>query len=100
MDIATGEYDASVVVTSTDAAGNVASTTGTFSVDTENAVTFAASAVEGDGMVNATEASDGVVLTGTTQPGSTVEVKMDGKSYTATVDASGNWSVNVPAVDI
>ncbi|MDQ2094802.1 Ig-like domain-containing protein [Rhodalgimonas zhirmunskyi] len=100
VDIATGEYDASVVVTSTDAAGNVASTSGTFSVDTENAVTFAEDIVEGEGIVNAVEASDGVVLTGTTQPGSNVTVKMGAVTHTATVDAAGNWTANFAAHEI
>ena len=94
-DLPVGETEVSATVTSTDAAGNVATTSGTFAVDTLNAVTFDAAAVEGDGTVNAAERADGVTLTGTTEPGSTVSVEVDGRSYNATVDADGTWSVDL-----
>ncbi|MCC5974107.1 MAG: hypothetical protein JJT81_08645 [Rubellimicrobium sp.] len=69
----------------------------TLSVDTEAFVTFDAHKVGGDGVVNASEAEDGILLTGRTEPGSTVTVVVEGVTYTATVTAGGSWSVTIPA---
>ncbi|MDU8927485.1 Ig-like domain-containing protein [Alisedimentitalea sp. MJ-SS2] len=89
-----GELDLPVNVTSTDAAGNVTTTSGTVRIDTVNSVTVDDGSIEGDGTINAGERSDGVTLTGTTQPGSTVMVEVNGVSRPATVDSNGNWSVD------
>ncbi|MCF3592989.1 Ig-like domain-containing protein [Rhodobacteraceae bacterium LMO-12] len=99
-EIPTGEQDVTVTAVATDIYGNSETTTSTLAIDTINEVTFDASAVGGDGMVNAAERADGVTLTGTTQPGSSVTVEMNGVSHTATVDASGNWSVDLAAGEI
>lgn len=98
--IAGGEYDAALTVDVTDAAGNTQSLTDTVRVDTLVNALDKDSPVEGDNVVNAAEASDGVTLTGKVEPGSTVTVDLFGKSYTAVVDASGNWRVDLPAADI
>ncbi|MEZ5713935.1 MAG: Ig-like domain-containing protein [Paracoccaceae bacterium] len=95
-----GELDLPVNVTSTDPAGNEAATSGTVHIDTLNGVTFNASTVEGDGMVNAAERADGVTLTGTTDPGSSVSVQVNGATYAATVDAAGNWSLNLSPAQV
>jgi large repetitive protein len=99
-EIPEGQYDGTLDVTVTDAAGNTASETVTVPVDTTAFVAFAADPVEGDGVVNATEAGDGLVLTGATFPGSTVTVTDGAHSYTAAVAADGSWSVTVPAADL
>ncbi len=98
--IAGGEYDAALIVDVTDAAGNTQSLTDTVRVDTLVNALDKDSPVEGDNVVNAAEASDGVTLTGKVEPGSTVTVDLFGKSYAAVVDASGNWRVDLPAADI
>ncbi|WP_336096987.1 Ig-like domain-containing protein [Roseovarius sp. CH_XMU1461] len=98
--IADGEYDAALIVDVTDAAGNTQSLTDTVRVDTLVNALDKDSPVEGDNVVNAAEASDGVTLTGKVEPGSTVTVDLFGKSYAAVVDASGNWRVDLPAADI
>ena len=98
--IAGGEYDAALTVDVTDGAGNTQSLTDTVRVDTLVNALDKDSPVEGDNVVNAAEASDGVTLTGKVEPGSTVTVDLFGKSYTAVVDASGNWRVDLPAADI
>jgi len=59
-------------------------------VDTVAEVAVEADIVEADGVINAAEEGDGVVLTGTTQPGSTVVVTVDGQDYDATV-TDGTW---------
>jgi len=95
-DIPAGAYTAQITVTSTDIAGNTSSTNSSIDVDTLSFVAFDSTPVEGDNVVNATEASDGVVLTGTSHPGSTVEVTMNGSTYPATVAGDGSWSVTFP----
>ncbi|WP_447882216.1 Ig-like domain-containing protein, partial [Serratia fonticola] len=57
----------------------------------------------GDGILNGTEAGQPQTLTGSTgitTPGQTVTVTLGGKTYTGTVDGSGNWSVSIPAADL
>ena len=99
-EIPTGELDATITAVATDAAGNTATATGTVTIDTVAEVTIATSTVEGDGIINAAEAADGVTLTGTAQPGSTVDVTFNGITRAATVDANGNWSVDYAASEI
>lgn len=43
---------------------------------------------------NLAEYADGVTLTGTGEPGATINVQVGGATQTTTVDANGNWSVN------
>lgn len=97
----TGEYDSTISVTSTDEAGNTATATADLHVDTlVDPLTVEAPSVEGDGIVNASERSDGVTLTGTVEPGSTVVVQLGSATETASVDSSGNWTVDFAASDI
>ncbi|MCZ5534499.1 Ig-like domain-containing protein, partial [Escherichia coli] len=52
-----------------------------------------------DDVINATEKGADLQITGTSnQPaGTTITVTLNGQNYTTTTDASGNWSVTVPA---
>ena len=95
--IAGGEYDAVVTATTVDAAGNPSSATGTFRMDTVGMVSISDMAIAGDNVVNATEAAAGLTLTGTTQPGSSVTVEIEGVTRTATVAADGTWSATFAA---
>ncbi|WP_299688008.1 Ig-like domain-containing protein [uncultured Tateyamaria sp.] len=95
--LAEGEYEAGVTIVATDSFGNSTTITDTLVVDTVANVSIETSTVEGDGIINADEASDGVVLTGTAQPGSTVEVTFGTTTQSATVDANGNWTANFAA---
>ena len=56
----------------------------------------------GDDVINAIEKGEDLLLSGTSnQPdGTTITVTLNGISYTATTDASGNWSVTVPAANV
>ncbi|SQC93560.1 Uncharacterised protein [Cedecea neteri] len=49
-------------------------------------------------MLNAAEAGQPLVITGTSnaEPGQTVTVKLNNETYTGTVQANGSWSVAVP----
>ncbi|WP_374210847.1 Ig-like domain-containing protein [Enterobacter chengduensis] len=93
--------DASVQASVTNVNGNSASAGREYSVDaTAPAVTV--DTVAGDNVINASEASAGVAISGTTtaEAGQTVTVTLDGKSYTAQVQQGGIWSVNVPGSDL
>ncbi|WP_423220996.1 Ig-like domain-containing protein [Enterobacter ludwigii] len=93
--------DASVQVSVTNVNGNSASAGREYSVDaTAPAVTI--DTVAGDNVINASEASAGVAITGTTtaEAGQTVTVTLGNKQYTAQVQAGGTWSVNVPGADL
>ncbi|WP_136439772.1 Ig-like domain-containing protein [Pacificoceanicola onchidii] len=92
-----GTYTTSATIVATDAAGNVATTTHSFAVDTEVSLTINTATVGGDGTVNAGERTVGVELTGTAEAGSTVEVMVSGTSLTATVAIDGSWTVTIPA---
>ncbi|SHM58224.1 Ig-like domain (group 3) [Enterobacter ludwigii] len=95
------EGDASVQVSVTNVNGNSASAGREYSVDaTAPGVTI--DTVAGDNVINASEASAGVAITGTTtaEAGQTVTVALGDKQYTAQVQAGGTWSVNVPGADL
>ena len=95
-----GTLDMQISATATDAAGNTITKTGTVGVDTEIDLTLNTATVEGDGVINAAEASDGTVLTGTAEAGASVVVTANGFDYTVTADASGAWSVDIPAANL
>ncbi|MEL7254842.1 MAG: Ig-like domain-containing protein, partial [Pseudomonadota bacterium] len=97
--IAAGTYDATITVTSTDAAGNSSTTTHDVHVDTENGVTLT-TPIEGDNIINNAELSAGATLNGTAEPGSTVTVVMQGVSKTVTAQADGSWTATYLASEI
>lgn len=94
-----GEYSMPVTVTATDARGNSTVITDAIVVDTVPPVSLV-SAVETDDVVNAVESEDGVTVTGTGEPGSTVVVETAGDSRTVTVAEDGTWSVDYTAAEI
>lgn len=105
--ITAGDYHThDIIVTSTDAAGNSFSTTGTVVVDTVTTATISTDGVGGsDGVVYSGEHSSGVSLTGTAEPGSTVVVTLSDANQTYathsfTAGASGTWSHTFPAGEV
>ena len=99
--VAAGTYTATMTATATDAAGNVDTATTSVVVDTEaGLLTIDSTPVEGDDVVNEAEASDGVVLTGTADPGAVVTVTMEGVSHNVVTNASGNWEAFFSANDV
>jgi hypothetical protein len=98
--LARGEYDVNATVTAVDPAGNTASASGTFRVDTETSVTLDTTGVGGDGVVNASEHAGMVTIKGTAEANASVEFKLNGKSWTTTADASGNWSKDINGSDL
>jgi hypothetical protein len=95
--IAEGTYDLKFTADATDPAGNTASATGTVQVDTELTVSIETTGIEGDGVVNAVERSDGVVLTGQTEANALVEINWEGAVRTVRASGTGEWSANFPS---
>ena len=94
-----GSYPVSVSVT--DKAGNTGSQSLTVTVDTA-APMIGINTIAGDDVINASEKGADVQITGTSdQPVNTaITVTLNGQNYTTTTDASGNWSVTVPALAV
>lgn len=91
-----------VEVTGQSSAGNPVSVSHPFTVDL-TAVAISINTVASDDVINAAEKGAGLTLSGSTsgiESGQTVTVTFGGKTYTASVAANGNWSVNVPAADL
>ena len=93
--------DQTISATLTDKAGNSASATHEFDVSL-TAPVIAINTLAVDDVINATEKGQDLQVSGTSnQPdGTTITVTLNGISYTATTDASGNWSVTVPAANV
>ena len=93
--------DASVQVSVSNVNGNGATAGHEYSVDaTAPAIGISITGV--DNMLNAQEAKADLTISGTTnaQAGQTVTVQFNGKDYTATVQADGQWTLDVPAADL
>lgn len=95
-----GEYDLEVTVTATDAHGNTASTVDVVHIDTITSLTLDTSAAGGDGTVNQSEHSAGVVVNGVAEGGASVEVNFGGAIQTVQADADGNWSATFASADV
>ncbi|HBE5262548.1 TPA: Ig-like domain-containing protein [Escherichia coli] len=95
---ALGSGPQTVTATVTDAAGNSDSETHTVTVNL-TAPTIGINTIATDDVINATEKGADLQISGTSnQPaGTTITVTLNGQNYTATTDASGNWSTTVPA---
>ena len=91
-----------VTATVSDKAGNPASADHALAVDI-TAPDLTINTVAGDDIINAIEHGQALVVSGTStgaEPGDVVTVTLNGKNYTTTLDASGNWSVGIPAADV
>ncbi|EFO2728588.1 adhesin, partial [Escherichia coli] len=91
-----------LMATVNDKAGNPASTTHNLAVDLTVPV-LTINTIAGDDIINATEHGQALVISGSStggEAGDVVSVTLNSKTYTTTLDASGNWSVGVPAADV
>ncbi len=91
-----------VTATVSDKAGNPASADHALAVDV-TAPDLTINTVSGDDIINAIEHGQALVVSGIStgaEPGDVVTVTLNGKNYTTTLDASGNWSVGIPAADV
>nr|WP_321206113.1 Ig-like domain-containing protein [Limnobaculum sp. M2-1] len=90
-----------IAVSADDIAGNPATASDSFTVDT--LVNLTVGVVAGDDIINAAEAGAPVVVSGTADAadsGQTVTVTLEGTSYTTTVQSDGRWSLSIPSADI
>ncbi|NAG07646.1 Ig-like domain-containing protein, partial [Escherichia coli] len=91
-----------LTATVNDKAGNPASTTHNLAVDLTVPV-LTINTVSGDDIINAAEHGQALVISGSStggEAGDVITVTLNSKTYTTTLDASGNWSVGVPAADV
>ena len=96
-----GEQTATLTASSTDIAGNTAVETRSVIFDTDaGLLTISPEAVETDDIVNEVEASDGVMITGTSTPFQMVDVMLDGVSKTVQTDSFGTWRATYAAGEI
>lgn len=93
-----GETTHTVTVTATDTHGNATTITDTLVMDTiPNPLTIGT--VSGDNYINRAEFGSAVSIGGTTAPGATVTVTIQGVqgNFSATADGNGAWSFTAPA---
>ncbi|NEX46457.1 Ig-like domain-containing protein [Pseudotabrizicola algicola] len=98
-EIPQGTTSAELVVTATDRLGNTGVHREAIAIDREvTPLRPGQEMLSGDGYLNAREASEGLLVTGTSEPRSTVTVQMMvgdqvvGNAMRIVTDASGNWS--------
>ncbi|WP_115460559.1 Ig-like domain-containing protein, partial [Enterobacillus tribolii] len=102
---ASGLADGTHTITAnvSDKAGNTADAGQTVLVDATRPVVTINTDVAGDDIINLAEHGQALIINGScagAAPGDTVTVTLNGKNYTTTLDAAGNWSVGVPAADV
>ena len=90
----------SLTASGSDVAGNPASASGSFSVDTNPPILTVSLGAGTDGILNLAEALNGLLVSGTSEANSTVNVTLNDKTYTATVGTGGTWSLTVPSGDL
>ncbi|MDI3426481.1 Ig-like domain-containing protein [Enterobacter sp. V87_3] len=98
--LADGNYTIGASVA--DKAGNPASTTRDVLVDT-TVPQLTINAVSGDDVINSVEHGQALTVSGSATgaaAGDVVTVTINNKSYTATLDAAGKWTIGVPAADV
>jgi hypothetical protein len=95
------EGTASVQVSVTNNAGNSAQAGHEYRVDSQ-APGITINALAGDDVLNAAEQGQPLTVSGTTtaEAGQTVTVSLNGETYSATVQADGSWSLEIPAADL
>ncbi|KAA5949818.1 Ig-like domain-containing protein [Pantoea sp. Bo_2] len=88
-----------LVVTLTDASGNIATQAQTLAVSTQPPVATV-TAPGGDGVLTNNELTEPLLISGTGTAGDSVAVGLNGKTYAAIVDENGNWRASVPVADL
>ncbi|MDE8556865.1 Ig-like domain-containing protein [Pantoea vagans] len=88
-----------LVVTLTDASGNIATQAQTLAVSTQPPVATV-TAPGGDGVLTSNELTEPLLISGTGTAGDSVAVGLNGKTYAAIVDETGNWRASVPVADL
>lgn len=98
-----GDYARQVTATTTDSAGNTATTTRKLIVDTVSP-SFSAENLGADtgddGVLNGRERAAGLPISGTAEPGTHVSITINGNTQTGTAGPDGKWIVTFPAEEI
>ena len=82
-----------------DTAGNTTSSSLSFVLQPPPSLSVSISPIASDGQVNLTEWTAGLAIQGTTAPSASLSVSIgNAATLSATADAQGSWSVNVPAM--
>lgn len=97
-EVRSGEYDVTLSATTSDAAGNIGRATATVRVDTVHHLTIDPAPLGDGNVINRVAADGGVVLQGTTQPGSVVEVQF-GTITRQVTSTDGTWSMRFAGSD-
>ncbi|MEM5477557.1 Ig-like domain-containing protein [Pacificibacter sp. AS14] len=99
--LAAGEYDTTLTAVATDEYGNTATSMTSVGVDTvAGTVALSTNPIEGDNIINAVEASDGVWVTGTATANIEVVVTLGDVSITVTSTSAGTFSALFEASDV
>ena len=105
--MADADFTIQASISSTDAAGNVGTGTGTesYTVDVTSSPTITlTSNITADDVINAAEAAGTVSITGTVggeaNVGDTVTLTVNGNTYTGTVAAGNTFSIDVAGADL
>ncbi|MDW4788874.1 hypothetical protein NQ370_26810, partial [Escherichia coli] len=94
---ALGNGDLTITASVTNANGNTGSGTRDITIDA-NLPGLRVDTVAGDDIVNSIEHGQALVISGSSaggEAGDVITVTLNSKTYTTTLDASGNWSVGV-----
>ena len=94
-EVPAGEYEIPAVITATDGVGNSTTLNDVLVVDTvPHPISF--DAVTGDDRVNLVETQAGLVVTGTSTAGASLDVTLNGVTRTVVVGSDGHWTVVYP----
>lgn len=96
--LAQGSND--LTATGNDVAGNPATTTDSFTVDTQPPLLTVSLGAGADDILNLAEALVGLTVSGTTDAGLDVNVTLNGNTYSVTAGGDGSWSLVIPASDL
>lgn len=99
-EVPAGENTVRLTANATDRFGNTSSISEDVKVDTRvlNFQRTGDAKLSGDGYLNAAETAAGLTVTGTSEPGSTIVLKLsNGSEGTVTVGANGTWSYTFAA---
>ncbi len=99
---AVGDSVFTVTATVVDSAGNMGSADKILTINTVPS-TITIGTLAGDDVLNAVEKGTALTVSGTSvglSAGTQITIKLNGKDYAATVDASGNWTTDVSASDL
>ena len=99
-EIPVGSGTATASIKATDSFGNTATVSKVIQIDTDTHVAFAPAPVAGDNIINKAEAAGNIVLSGTSDPGTTVSVNWGGTDRAAVTSADGSWSLSYSGAQI